>query len=84
MEIPTFDEFVAFLTNQCRLLETLHPQANVQSAKTLTRKTNLLVSLNKNFTCTFCSLSHTLLQCNAFTNISTNDRMEEIKNGTCV
>ena len=79
MEMPTFDEFVAFLTNRCRLLETLHPQANVQSSKPPTRKTNTLVSLNKDFNCTFCNLSHTISQCNAFTNLSTNDRIKEIK-----
>ena len=74
MEMPTFDEFVAFLTNLCRLLETLLLQAIVQSSKPLTRKTNALASLNKNVTCNFVTyliLYHNVMPLQIFLQIIT-------------
>jgi hypothetical protein len=86
-ELPTFEEFRAFLTQRCLTLESIQYNPINQNSKVIhVPKTN--TQNNKNFSiqqsypnnnCPKCKQSHSLYQCEEFLNLPINNRIDEVK-----
>jgi hypothetical protein len=86
-ELPTFEEFRAFLTQRCLTLQSIQYNPINQNSKVIhVPKTN--TQNNKNFSiqqsypnnnCPKCKQSHSLYQCEEFLNLPINNRIDEVK-----
>jgi hypothetical protein len=86
-ELPTFEEFRAFLTQRCLTLESIqYNPINQNSKVTHVPKTNTqnnrnfpIQQSNPNNNCPKCKQSHSLYQCEEFLNLPINNRIDEVK-----
>ncbi|KAF2888054.1 hypothetical protein ILUMI_18119, partial [Ignelater luminosus] len=89
MDAPTFDEFIKFLAQRCKILESSakHFDARSNCTKKNDSKTFLCSNINnkpmqspkhKDTPCPFCKSMHAIYHCEKFKNLSVKARYDEI------
>nr|CAI5822893.1 unnamed protein product [Callosobruchus analis] len=83
-ELPTMTDFIQFLKDRCRLLESLE-NSNLDKSKhnhnNRQNSSNKSFLANKAFTakCSFCSKNHSIYSCADFSNLSPQNRFNEVR-----
>lgn len=79
---PTMDNFIAFLTQRCKVLETMHfksPHTSAPYKRPIAKSLSYVSSASNQISCPLCSNTHHIYNCNKFVNMPVNRKFQEVR-----